>query len=110
MELNPNIEATFVTTNSITHGKQVYPLWNELIRKFNIKINFAYKTFKWTSEATKKASVHVVIIGFSKVDRKNKVIFNDEQKKIVSKISPFLFQKYLKSLKVANQQKVEICF
>jgi len=29
------------------------------------KINFAYKTFKWNSEASEKAAVHCIIVGFS---------------------------------------------
>ena len=34
----------------------------------NIHINFAYRTFRWDSEANIKAHVHCVIIGFSAVE------------------------------------------
>lgn len=55
----------FVSTNSITQGEQVAPLWEELFCKYHIHIDFAYRTFRWDSEASLKAHVHCVIIGFS---------------------------------------------
>ena len=55
-------KCAFVSTNSITQGEQVAPLWDVLN---NIRIDFAYRTFRWDSESTKKAHVHCVIIGFS---------------------------------------------
>ena len=65
------IEVAFVSTNSITQGEQVGILWGELIRNYQIKINFAHRTFAWTSEARGKAAVHCVIIGFARQDRKS---------------------------------------
>jgi len=56
--------AAFVSTNSITQGEQVFPLWNKLLKK-GIKIDFAWQTFRWDSESTRKAQVHCVIVGFS---------------------------------------------
>ena len=50
----------FVSTNSITQGEQVAPLWKDL----NCEIDFAQRTFIWDNEATEKAHVHCVIIGF----------------------------------------------
>ena len=50
----------FVSTNSITQGEQVAPLWKRL----NVEIDFAYRTFKWHNEAKGNAAVHCVIIGF----------------------------------------------
>ena len=55
----------FVSTNSITQGEQVVPLWGKLFNDYKIHIDFAYRTFKWNSEAKEKAAVHCVIIGFS---------------------------------------------
>jgi hypothetical protein len=55
----------FVSTNSITQGEQPAILWREL-RKEKISINFAHRTFVWESDASGKAAVHCVIIGFSK--------------------------------------------
>ena len=60
-----NIKAALVSTNSITQGEQVAPLWGTLFERFPIHIDFAHKTFRWDSEANLKAHVHCVIIGFS---------------------------------------------
>ena len=59
-----NIKAAFVSTNSICQGEQVPPIWGALL-KDGIIINFAHKTFIWNSEATDKAHVFCVIVGFS---------------------------------------------
>ena len=58
-------KAAFVSTNSITQGEQVSAIWKPLFDDCNIKIDFAWQTFRWDSESTKKAHVHCVIIGFS---------------------------------------------
>ncbi len=80
----------FVSTNSICQGGSVANLWKPLMDE-GIAINFAYKTFKWESEASEKAAVHVVIIGFSYVDNKNKYLFlNDKNYKVVSHINGYL--------------------
>ena len=72
---NTNIEAAFVSTNSIVQGEQTSILWGELLEKYHIKINFAHRTFKWTNEAKGKAAVYCIIVGFSTQDRKDKRIF-----------------------------------
>ena len=59
---NSKTRCAFVSTNSITQGEQVAPLWKVLN---NIQIDFAYRTFRWDSESAEKAAVHCVIIGFS---------------------------------------------
>ena len=88
------IACSFVSTNSITQGVQVPDLWIPMIRKYNVHINFAYKTFIWNSEASLKAQVHCVIIGFSSlVSQKNKLLFDESgTKKIVSNINPYLIE------------------
>jgi hypothetical protein len=55
----------FVTTNSITQGEVVAPLFQPILLE-DWKIKFAHRTFPWTSEATGQAAVHCVVIGFSK--------------------------------------------
>ena len=50
----------FVSTNSITQGEQVAPIW----RRMDAEIDFAYRTFKWHNEAKGVAAVQCVIIGF----------------------------------------------
>ena len=62
---NTDTKCCFVSTNSITQGEQVTALWKELKEKYHIQIDFAYRTFRWDSEADIKAHVHCVIIGFS---------------------------------------------
>jgi hypothetical protein len=54
----------FVATNSITQGEQPSVLWKELW-KHGMRIDFAHRTFAWTSEAPGAANVHCAIIGFS---------------------------------------------
>lgn len=68
------IRSGFVSTNSITQGEQVDALWGFLFQK-GIKIHFAYRTFSWQSEASGKAHVHVVIIGFGYEDVPVKIIY-----------------------------------
>lgn len=62
-----NIKCAFVSTNSICQGESVAVMWKPLFEKSNIQIDFAYRTFRWDSEANIKAHVHCVIIGFSSV-------------------------------------------
>ena len=62
--VNTKIRCALVSTNSITQGEQVEILWKPILN-FKIKIDFAHKTFRWDSEASLKAHVHCVIIGFS---------------------------------------------
>ena len=86
-----NIHVAFVSTNSITQGEQVAPLWEKLVTKYGIHIDFAYRTFKWNSEAKEKAAVHCVIIGFS-VDNRitEKYIFTGSMKSTAQNINPYL--------------------
>lgn len=72
------VEVAFVSTNSIVQGEQTAIMWNELLAKYHIKINFAHRTFKWSNEARGNAAVYCVIIGFSVKDRKEKKIFEYE--------------------------------
>jgi N-6 DNA Methylase len=65
------VRVAFVSTNSITQGEQPATLWKELWRH-QMEIDFAHRTFAWTSEAKGKAAVHVVIIGFSCVPKPSK--------------------------------------
>ena len=60
-----NGEWAFVTTNSITQGDPVPHLFGP-IRERGWRIKFAHRTFGWSSEATGKAAVHCVIVGFTR--------------------------------------------
>ncbi len=85
-----NIKAAFVSTNSITQGEQVAIFWKPLIEKYGIILNYAYRTFRWDSEATIKAHVHCVIIGFSTSNSKENRIFSLNGVEKVNNISPYL--------------------
>lgn len=93
---NTKIKVAFVSTNSITQGTQVGTLWHHLMNKYNIKIHFAHKTFEWDSEASGKAHVHCVIIGFASFDISIKRLFDyddikGEAHEIIAKnINPYL--------------------
>ena len=82
-------KAAFVSTNSITQGEQVTALWKPLFGDYNIKIDFAWRTFRWANETSDKknmAAVHCVIIGFSATESSEpKIIFLNELEKIEAK-------------------------
>ena len=66
--IRTEIRTAFVSTNSITQGEQVAGVWKPLYDRFGIHIDFAHRTFRWDSEASLKAHVHCVIVGFSIAD------------------------------------------
>ncbi|HQQ70701.1 MAG TPA: class I SAM-dependent DNA methyltransferase, partial [Alicycliphilus sp.] len=69
--------AAFVSTNSITQGEQVGVLWGWMLAQ-GIHIHFAHRTFSWSNEASGKAAVHCVIVGFGLQDLPGKVIYEYE--------------------------------
>lgn len=91
-------QCAFVSTNSIAQGEQVGVLWNELLKKYSIRINFAHQTFKWSNEAKGNAAVHVVIVGFSNVDVSEKRLFEydnvkgEPHEQRASSINPYLIK------------------
>ena len=85
-----NICTALVSTNSITQGEQVASVWKPLYERFSIHIDFAHRTFRWDSEASIKAHVHCVIIGFSCVNNKTKVLFDNGFFKECSNINAYL--------------------
>ncbi|MBY0333458.1 MAG: hypothetical protein K2X49_22600 [Acetobacteraceae bacterium] len=95
MASDPRSECCFVSTNSITQGEQPAVLWTDLWPR-GVVINFAHRTFRWTSEARGKAAVHCVIIGFALRDRPRKTIaeytsVNGEPQAIqATRINPYL--------------------
>jgi hypothetical protein len=93
---NTKVKVAFVSTNSIVQGEQTSILWGHLLNKYNIKIHFAHRTFKWSNEAKGNAAVYCVIIGFASFDSANKSIFEYEDIKgeahkiKVKNINPYL--------------------
>ena len=67
------IKVAFVSTNSICQGEQVGVLWSWLMSQ-GIAIEFAHRTFRWSNEASGKAAVHCVIVGFGLASRVDKVV------------------------------------
>ena len=84
------IKVAYVSTNSITQGEQAAALWPFLLDRYSFNINFAYKTFVWDNEATDKASVYCVIIGFSFNKSYKKLIFHDDNVSDASHINGYL--------------------
>lgn len=76
---NKHVHAAFVATNSICQGEQVNTLWGLLLDK-GIHINFAYTSFKWTNEATGKAGVTCVIVGFSYAKTNSSILYSYDVK------------------------------
>jgi hypothetical protein len=65
----------FVTTNSITQGDPV-PLLFGPIFEAGWRISFAHRTFPWSSEASDKAAVHCVIVGFTRDEKARPRLFD----------------------------------
>ncbi|MFY9309743.1 MAG: DNA methyltransferase [Bacteroidia bacterium] len=90
------IKVAFVSTNSIVQGEQTSILWGQMLNKYNIKIHFAHRTFKWSNEAKGNAAVYCVIVGFANYDTNNKSLFEYEDIKgeahelKVKNINPYL--------------------
>ena len=88
---NTSVRTAFVSTNSITQGEQVAALWKQLYEQFRVHIDFAHRTFRWDSEASIKAHVHCVIVGFSVASYNGiKRIYTSERANEAHNINPYL--------------------
>ena len=83
-------KVAFVSTNSIIQGEQVTPIWRKIFNEYGVKIIFAHRPFKWTSESANLAAVHCVIIGFANVNVPVKRIFDNGTVTIADNINPYL--------------------
>lgn len=85
-----SVRAALVSTNSVSQGESVANLWKPLFAD-GVHIDFAHRTFRWDSEASIKAHVHCVIIGFSTApNSKPKIIYSSERPQIVRNINGYL--------------------
>ena len=85
-----NIRTALVSTNSVSQGESVAILWKPLFED-GVHIDFAHRTFRWDSEASVKAHVHCVIIGFSIApNHKPKVIYSSERPLLANNINAYL--------------------
>lgn len=93
-----NIRVAFVSTNSIVQGEQTAILWKPLLEKYNIKIHFAHRSFKWNNEAKGNAAVHCIIVGFGikNIDLKKLFYYDSTEgiahETIVKNINPYLIE------------------
>ena len=108
---NTNIKVAFVSTINITRGEQVSLLWNALLNKYHIAIDYAYLPFEWYSEAKKNAQVHCTVIGYSSCSNCDpKVIYSGTEEvapKIAQNISPYLRDE--ENILVASRPSKPIC-
>ena len=88
--MGTEIRSALVSTNSVSQGESVANLWQPLFQS-GIHIDFAYRTFRWDSEASIKAHVHCVIISFSyATNEKFKLLFSAGKRQIVENINAYL--------------------
>ncbi len=87
---NTDIETAFVSTNSIVQGEAVGVLWSFMFNK-GVEIQFAHRSFSWSSESSDSATVHCVIIGFTrKTINKIKKIFDNDRVLLSKHINGYL--------------------
>ncbi|MCI8640419.1 MAG: class I SAM-dependent DNA methyltransferase [Clostridia bacterium] len=106
IKTHPSIKCAFVSTDSICQGEHVPNLWKILFNENNIKIDFAYKTFKWNNEAKEKAEVYCIIVGFSSKNLKDitYTLYQNNHKKIVNNINAYLLDAPNVWLEARNNQ------
>ena len=91
--VDTEIRTAFVSTNSITQGEQVAGVWKPLYDRFGIHIDFAHRTFRWDSEASLKAHVHCVIVGFSIADNAmDRRLFDNGTERKCKNINAYLIE------------------
>lgn len=85
-----DIHTAYVSTNSISQGESVGILWGHLFQK-SMEIEFAHRSFVWTSEAKDRAAVHCVIVGFTcGTANEKKLLFEASRVKEVDHINGYL--------------------
>ena len=91
-----DIKCALVSTNSVCQGETVADLWQPLFAQ-GVHIDYAYKTFIWDSEASIKAHVHCVIVGFSTTENTRPLALfeTDSKTKEVIKTTPKHINAYL---------------
>ena len=92
MQQDPATRTTFVATNSITQGQSVALLWRHILQERGMKINFAYRTFKWMNETKDTAAVHCVIVGFSGQKTPCRLFDEQGEEHSVSRLNGYLIE------------------
>jgi hypothetical protein len=102
------IRAALVATNSISQGEQPAILWPPLLQA-GCRIDFAYRTFRWDSEAKSKAHVHCVIIAFSIGGGMSPVLFDEKgQARPAGNINSYLIDAPNISIQSRNKPLCEV--
>lgn len=92
MQVSRHVRTAFVATNSIVQGSSPANLWAPILAS-GAHIDFAWRSFVWDSEATVKAHVHCVIVGFSHSVRAiSKVLFENGAAVPVKHINAYLIE------------------
>ena len=87
---NTNIVCAFVSTNSICQGESVPTFWKRMVEE-GAEIQFAHQSFVWDNEATLKARVHCVIVGFTNgLVNSEKILYRNSQILKTSHINGYL--------------------
>ena len=78
------IKAAFVSTSSICQGESVPTFWKNFIDGDKAEIQFAHTSFEWKSEASERAMVYCVIVGFTNrhVNDKKYLFINGQEKRV----------------------------
>lgn len=88
---NARIKTAFVSTSSICQGESVPTFWKNFVEKDNAEIQFAHTSFEWKSEASDRAMVYCVIVGFTNYHLETiKYIYSNGQEKRVNFINSYL--------------------
>jgi len=85
-----SIHIAYVSTNSICQGESVPSFWRKMI-DMGAEIQFAHCSFVWDSEASEKAHVHCVIVGFTNTKlTTSKTLFDSGKIITTDHINPYL--------------------
>jgi hypothetical protein len=85
-----NSKSALVSTNSICQGEQVILLWPHIFSS-QIKIDFAYTSFKWTNNAKGNAGVSVIVLGLANIgETKTSYLYTGNVKREVENINAYL--------------------
>lgn len=82
-------ETAFVSTSSIAQGEQVAALWKPLMAS-GVNLRFARRSFRWDNEASAKAHVYCVIIGFGAGPSARCRLYEGEECREVARINAYL--------------------
>jgi N-6 DNA Methylase len=99
----PNAEAAFVSTNSVSQGDHVGLMWPRVL-KSGVKISFAYRPFLWSNQARGRAGVTCVIIGLTVKATADRYLYSTNGRHRVSNVNPYLRASELDTIVYASRK------